>query len=180
MLQDGLVLLHERDGELRSFTKVRGNENNARAVIQFVLEASGILRKTMYLHDEGDALYCPLLILNGLAKPEESNIREHLEYWNGEKNADMLHNGGPWDVSTRSEYFEGLLADPPDWGAIQQYIRPFKDGGEFETAKPFKTIKLNMEDAEGMANLPNLISNLINEERSESDQYYDSVKTFPQ
>ncbi len=174
MLNQGIISLHDPDGELRGFTKVRGNENNARAVIAFVLEASKILNnRTLSLHDEGDALYCNLIIKDGLVKPEIDKMRESIEYW---KDNPTLHAGDSWDMTEAERYYAALISNPPDWRSVDQYIRPFKNGGGFEQSKPFKTIKMGLDN---LKNLPDTVKGFLAEEQAESDQYYDSTTTYP-
>jgi hypothetical protein len=94
---------------MRSFIKVSGNELNAHAAIKFVLEASNILSdQIISLSDEGEALYCPVLIKNGLMKPDKDRIRDLIQYWNKPKNYEALH-GKYADVTLKEKYFNELL-----------------------------------------------------------------------
>lgn len=164
------VLLYERD-ELRGFTKVCGNEDNAYYVINFVLDCSKVFpKREFYLHDEGDALYCPLLIKNGLAKPDLKDVEESLRYW---KNNAYLHSGNCWDVTNAEKYYKRLLELKPDWGDISQYVRPIKKHG---TVKPFETVKLSMDE---MNNIGDLTTKFLEDEQAESAQFFEDVKSFP-
>ena len=77
------------------FSKVGSNELNAHLVIRFVIEASQLAPNTTWnLHDEGDALYCPLLVKNGLAKPDIDDMKKSLKYWQGKDYRTRWENMG--------------------------------------------------------------------------------------
>lgn len=170
----GLINLYH-DDELRGFTKVRGNEMNAHQVIQFMIDASKLLPERVFvLHDEGDALYCPVLLRDGTMKPDYESIRESLEYW---RNNDFLHSGGLWDVSSKEEYYKTLLQLNYGWGDSVQYIRPLNEKSVFVERKKVQTINLSLDEAE---NLPVIMSDFLITEAKESEQYYEDTKSFPQ
>ncbi len=168
---DGMVDYTKKDS-LRGFTKVAGNELNAHTVIIFIVEASRILPNQVFsLYDEGDALYCPILIRNGKAKPDLEQISSALDYW---MEKDYLHDGGCWDVSNAERYYHSLLRHNPTWGDIARYIRPLVKSGK---PKPFKTTSLHMEE---MPNLNDLVEEFLLNEQQESGRFYEDVKQYPQ
>lgn len=169
----GLIAFHHRD-HLRGFTKVGGNELNAHTVILFVREASKILpNKVFSLRDEGDALYCPLLIKNGQAKPDIERMKDSLDYW---QNRQDLHDGGSYDVSNTETYYKDLIRINPNWRDIDQYVRPLIGEAVLIKRKPFKTTILEKED---MADLQEIVTDFLRKEREESSQYYEDTKLYP-
>jgi len=167
---DGLVNYSHKES-LCGFSKTGGNELNAHTVIYFVAEASHIIpRQVFSLYDEGDALYCPILIRNGRAKPDLERIEHTLEYWKGR---DYLHDGGTWDVSNAERYFHSLLRLKPSWGEITQYIRPLYRRVK---PKPFKTTILHEKQS---LDIKNIVEAFLLNEQKESKQYYEDVKQYP-
>ena len=167
-----ILFLHE--GDWRFFTKVRGNEMNAHLVIRFVLDASRLLPSAILcLHDEGDALYCPVLIQSGKMKPDLSDMRKSLNYW---VDKDYLQNGGTWDVSAKEHYFRQLIKLNPDLGDPTQYIRPIKEGSVFNERQPSGTVEMSLNEIE---DLPHMITALLMNEHEESSAYYENVKSYP-
>jgi hypothetical protein len=84
------------------FTKVGENEKNAALVVKFLIECSILApRIKIKVSDEGDYLTCPVIIQNGLMKPDEDEIKSTIEYW--KKRAAE----GPSD---QLEFWAGLIA----------------------------------------------------------------------
>ncbi len=162
------------DDYVRGFTKVSSNELNAIQVVKFVLEASKLVPdKEFVLDDEGDCLYCPLLIKNGLAKPDKIRMTANLEYW---KDKDYLHDEGRWDVTSKEIYFKQLLKKNKRFGDINQYIRPIKTEAILSKRKEFETMLI---DTNENINFFGMIDNFLNTEFDESLKYYDDIKSYP-
>lgn len=90
------------------FTKVRDDEYNAGLVIEFLIKASLIApRIQIKVHDEGDYLACPVIIQNGIMKPDETEIKSQIAYWK------TRLNESPAD---EMEFWIGLIA------RSQQYL----------------------------------------------------------
>ena len=156
---------------LRGFTKVGSNEFNAHTVIQFILDASKILPKqTLSLYDEGDSLYCPVLIKNGKAKPDIAAIKDTLKYWSDKG---YLHDGGMWDVAKAESYFKMLLKKKHRYGDINKYVRSIDNR---EKPKQFETAIFAHELGVG---LKDITDDFLTQEYSASEKYYDDVKTYP-
>lgn len=176
----GLINMHSSpDDEVRGFTKVRGNELNANQVIKFILESSTLVpNKVIYLHDEGDALYCPLLIKNGKAKPDKEDMESSLEYWNKKENYDNLHNPEVYyNVIEQEKYYKALLSKPMRFGDINQYIRPIKVSSILTAKREVaQTQIISLEDS---IDIINLTKDFLENENAESLQYYDDMKSFP-
>lgn len=171
--EKGLIAFHHR-AHLRGFTKVGGNELNAHTVIMFILEGSKILpTKVFSLRDEGAALYCPILIKDGLAKPDIASMTDSLEYWKGRE---YLHNGGHWDVGNTEAYYRDLINIDSDWGESDQYIRPLCDKAGLNSRKPFKTTVLEKGD---IAELKDIAVDFLRREREESSLYYEDIRKYP-
>jgi hypothetical protein len=87
---------------MSGFTKVRDDEYNAGLVIEFLIKASLIApRIQIRVHDEGDYLACPVIIQNGIMKPDETEIKSQMAYWK------TLLNESPAD---EMEFWIGLIA----------------------------------------------------------------------
>lgn len=176
--KDGLIVFARdkfSDG-MRSFIKVSGNELNAHAAIRFVIEASVILKdQIISLNDEGEALYCPVLIKNGLMKPDKDRLRDLIQYWNEPKNYEALHGKYP-DVTLKEKYFNELLLNRFSFGDPNQFIRQIKPESYLNKRKKFKTTILNVEDS---GNLQNFVGDFLSNEQAESESYYDDIKYFP-
>jgi hypothetical protein len=153
--------------EINSSTKVGGNELNAHTVIKFVVEASKILPdRTFYLVDDADALYCPLLIKNGLAKPDIDSINRSLKYWKDKQSVD-----------TEIYKYYKKLADA-EWGFtnINRFIRPLKVKAYLYKRKQVKTINFNKEQID---EIPSMMQDFIINERIEQMSYYDDIDSYP-
>ena len=167
------IISFSREGSLRNgdgkittfnyfsgFCKTSGNELNAHAVIRFILECSFILKGVdILLSDEGDALYCPLIIKNGKAKPDFPAIKSAIAHWNSKGYKELLHRGNPhWDVTENENYFNAVLDRKWSYGDPQQFIRPLNDEGYLADRKQFKTINLSLEKG---YDLQDLVGNFL-------------------
>ena len=154
--------------EIDTSTKVGGNELNAHTVINFVVEASRILPDhTFYLIDDADALYCPLLIKNGLAKPDIESINKTLKYWENKK-------------STRTEiykYYNKLIGVKWKFTDINRFTRPLKINAYLNKRKEVETINFKKEQID---ELPSMMQDFIINERLEQMSYYDDIDSYPE
>lgn len=97
--------------ELNGLVNIQNNELNARLTLCFVLEASRLLpNRVWYLLDTGVALYCPLLICNGQAKPSLAHMRWYLQH----------HDPDP-----RYRYYQHLVTRQWSYGDHHPFLRPF-------------------------------------------------------
>lgn len=152
--------------KLKGFTKVSSNELNAHTVVQFVVMASQIIpNATFYLIDEGYALYCDLLLKNGMAKPNMVSVLEYIE-----------HNKDNHEFDSRLQYYQKLIELMPDYGDLSQYVRPLVDQGYLVIRKEFKTTFLN---SDSIGNISNIINEKFLSEREESARYYDDINNYP-
>ena len=171
MDEDGLVYMDKKES-LSGFTKTGGNELNAHTVIYFIAEASRILPKRIFtLYDEGDALYCSLLIKNGRAKPDLKSMESSLEYW---RDKDYLHDDGLYDVTNAEVYYKSLFKLKPSWSSISDFIRPMTKSGKPKQAKT-QVLELNE-----ISSLHDLLDDFLANERKETEKFYDDVKQFPE
>lgn len=167
--RDKLVMVQNTG--LRGFTKTGSNEFNSHTVIQFMLDASKIIpHQTFSLRDEGDSLYCPLLIRNGKAKPDEREMRDSMAYW---ADKDYLHNGSVWDVTHTELYFQKLIEAKPRFGNINKYIRPIS---KRIIPEQFKTEIIELKNGGA---LKDIINDFLLQEYDASAQYYDNIRAYP-
>ncbi|RPI19633.1 MAG: hypothetical protein EHM58_01120 [Ignavibacteriae bacterium] len=162
------------EDKLYGFTKVYGNEINAHNVIKFVVDASKILPdETFYFIDDADALYCPLLVKNGLAKPDVESIRRSIDYM---KKNHSIREGGLWDTTNREIFYRKLIKEW-EWTDIYRFVRPLKVTEEIKKKKKTDTINITEENVEdlGAAAL-----DLLLDERLEQMKYYEDIYTFPE
>jgi hypothetical protein len=170
---EGIIKFLRRDTRFSGFTKVGGNELNAHALIKFIVECSHILRgQIIGLYDEGDALYAPLHITEGMAMPDINLIIGNLDHW--EDNPPPRE--GPFDVSAKEKYYKQVVKREWEFGDINQFIRPINASGYLAERKEFKTTII--EDADTAKILEFAKAFLVNE-KSESGEYYDDIKSFP-
>jgi hypothetical protein len=185
------IIRFSREGSLRTgsgkeisfdyfsgFCKTSGNELNAHAVIRFILECSFILKGIeISLEDEGNALYCPLIIKNGKAKPDIESIKSCIKHWNSGGYKELLHNPeSVWDVTNHERYFNVILERKWNYGDPQQFIRQILDEGYLAERKQFQTIKLSLEKG---FDLRDLVGDFLSNQRAESAKYYKDTKEFP-
>lgn len=85
----------------------------------------------MFLQDSfGWVIYCPLLLKGGRAKPHFSEIKRELSKFNKLSNPFILFlkliSLSPFENKSknRKRYLKRILEIRPDWGDINQYIRP--------------------------------------------------------
>lgn len=166
--KSGLMKTREKNG-LRGFTKVSSNELNAHTVIKFVTEASKIIPdQIFYLIDEGFALYCPLHIKGGSARPNYPEIHNFINAVSYNKDSYL---------KAKTIYYKRLIKQERDFQSIDNFIRPIKTEGYLLNRKEFKTIILNEES---IADLEKIAVNKIFSETEESKKYYGDVAIFPE
>jgi hypothetical protein len=87
---------------MSGFTKVRDDEYNANLVIEFLIKASFLApRIKIKVSDEGDYLACPVIIQNGIMKPDETEIKSQIAYWKTRLNE---------SPANEMEFWIGLIA----------------------------------------------------------------------
>lgn len=171
---EGIIKFSRRDSRFSGFTKVGGNELNAHALIRFIVECSHILRgQVIGLYDEGDALYAPLHITEGMAMPDINRIRRNLDHW---KDNAPLRDGGPFDITAKENYYKQVVKCKWEFADINQFIRPIKTAGYLADRKEFKTTLLSTDD---ILSLQHIVTNFRLNEKAESGEYYDDIKSFP-
>jgi hypothetical protein len=160
--------------KLYGFTKVYGNEIDAHNVIKFVVDSSIILpEREFYFFDEGEALYCPLFVKNGLAIPDVSHISKILACWN---KGDGFRDGGLWDITSKEKFYKALVKEW-EWSDIQKFVRPLKEKKNAKKRKELGNVNLSMDDLE---NFPSIALDFLLEERLEMMKYYDDMNNFPE
>ena len=163
--EEGLITFRKKDA-LKVYTKVSSNELNAHTVIQFILAASKLLPEaTFYLIDEGYALYCPLLIQDGRAKPKVDDIEEYLEHYNVEEYPELKQ---------KLDYYTRIYDEGANFGDIQGYIRPLKDAAYLQKRNEFETKVIESSDKIGDA-----MNEIILSEKEESAKYYEDINSYP-
>ncbi len=171
---EGIIRFMRRDSRFYGFTKVGGNELNAHALIRFIVECSHILRgQVIGLYDEGDALYAPLHITEGMAMPNINHIIGNLDHW---KNNAPLRDGGPFDITAKENYYKQVVKRHWEFGDLNQFIRPINAAGYLAERNEAKTTII--EDADTAKLLEFAKAFLVNE-KSESGKYYYDIKSFP-
>lgn len=156
------------------FTKVGSNELNAHTIIKYVHEASMIIPKCVFnLKDEGDALYCPIHLKNGLARPDFEEMKKNLKFWDGKEH---LHDNGLWDVTSREQYFKKLIELKPDFGDINQYIRPLADEAYLNKRKSTATQTIDISKP---VNPSDIVKSFLENEKVTSDLNYKLPLTYP-
>jgi hypothetical protein len=173
----GLIwFTHNGTDRMRSFTKTSGNELNAQVVICFVIECSKILAGVqLHLNDEGDALYCPVLIKDGLAKPDRKKIKNDISLWNEPDRYEAVH-GKYEDVTKKEPFYNELLKRWFSFGDPNQFIRLVKAEAYLNKRKKFKTKNLTKDS---MDNFETVGRSFLADEKAESASYYDDIDSFP-
>jgi len=129
-----VVNLHQ--GECKhyyGFCKVGGNAYNALLVLLALIRISKEVfpDKEISLSDEGEFLKCPIIIKNGLAKPDIRRIEDDLVYY--EK---AIQEGSSWakeeSFLQQVAFFKVLAAEKPDYLFAGMWHRKVK-GTDFET-----------------------------------------------
>jgi hypothetical protein len=164
----------EQETILAGCTIAGGNEFDAHNVIKFVRDASIILPEhVFYLDDDGFALYCPVLIKNGLAKPDHARINYQLEIM---INNFLAQKNGLYDPAKRIRFYE-KLKDINEWIEIDKFTRPV-----IVTEKPEKTPEKNVDDFDDLDDetLERLKNNIAIEEFLEQTKYYDDIDSYPE
>jgi hypothetical protein len=164
----------EKDTILFGCTLAGGNEFDAHNVIKFVVDASKILPDyVLYLDDDGFALYCPVLIKNGLAKPDHKRINYQLDNM---INNFMHQKKGLYDPAKRIKFFQ-KLQNHKRWTNINKFVRPLD---VFE--KPEKTPEKNIDDFNDIDDdtIQQLRYNLAIEEFLEQCKYYNDIDSYPE
>ena len=160
------------------WTKVCGNELNAHTIIRWIAACSLAVPNEIRLYDEGDALYCPLLLKGGMAKPNEEKIISQLTYWNRPDTKARLHDPSVYFCVTPQEtYFKMLLTVRPGFGPINNYIRKIKPIAYLNVRREFGTTNVQLESA---PDIGSMISGFLKSQHEEGAIYYDDVKSFPE
>ena len=171
---EGIIKFMRRDSRFYGFTKVGGSELNAHALIRFIVECSDILRgQIIGLYDEGDALYAPLQITEGMAMPDINHVIGILDHW---KSNAPLRDGGTFDVKAKENYYKQIVKRKWEFGDINQFIRPINASGYLAERKESKTTIIEDADTEKLLQFAKVF--LVNE-KSEFGEYYDDIKSFP-
>jgi|GEM_PF-6059726 len=139
--------------QLQAVVNIDENELNARALIGMMLEASKILTdREWYLVDEGPALYCPLLVRNGLAKPNAHAIWQRLS---------AVSNYS----SAAKHYYRYQLQQHPEYTSINAYLRPFRWEVNLPTNEP--------------VSISEVLKHFIGVEVEGYDAYYFDIDEYP-
>ncbi len=169
-LEQKKIIKTRKMDHLRGFTKVSSNEFNALAVIKFVIEASKLIpEQTFYLMDEGFALYCPLYIKNGLAKPDYKEMTQLISSNNQQSDADAY-------TLSKLNYYTKLVELDLEFGDVNGYIRPIKDQSYLLERATFKSILI---PEESIAEISHIIEHKQFSEIEESKKYYSDINEFP-
>ncbi len=115
---------YRSEGFLMSgFTKARDDEDNARLVINFLLEASRLAPHVRFqVQDEGDYLTCPVIIRDGRMEPDREAIMKHIAYWIQRKQDGPLSEADYWDELIGSHRY--FLNRPGPFAAPSVFIAP--------------------------------------------------------
>ena len=166
--------LDEKNVVLFGCTLAGSNEFDAHNVIKFVIDASKILPEyTLYLDDDGYALYCPVLIKNGSAKPDIARINYQLD--------NMINNflhqkNGLFNPVKRINFFQ-KLQNYKEWTDINKFVRPI-----IVHEKPEKRPEKNIDDFNEINDdtIKEMRYNLAIEEFLEQCKYYDDIDSYPE
>ncbi len=159
--------------KLYGFTKVYGNEIDAHNVIKFVTDSSKILSGyEFYFFDDGDAIYCPLRVKNGLAKPDIKHVKSLHESWKGKSS---FYEGGLWDLTSKIEFYSKLIRVNFDWSDIIRFVRPLKK----QYIKKIQS-KSKTQQETSIEDLPSAALDLLLDERLEMMRYYEDLNSFPE
>jgi hypothetical protein len=160
--------------KLYGFTKVYGNEIDAHSVIKFVIDASKLIpERDFYLFDEGEAIYCPLIIKNGLAKPDVDKIKNSLEYW---KDGSGCCDGGLWDITQKAKFYSKLVRNR-QWTDVNKFVRPLKITNYEKKTKQVETVRISKDNID---DFPSIALDFLLDERLEQMRHYDDINYFPE
>lgn len=84
LYKEKLILYHReiKTNKVRGFTKTQGNEFNSLLVYSALIEVSEKIPSCeIELHDEGEFLFCDVIIKQGKVKPKVSEIKENIQRW---------------------------------------------------------------------------------------------------
>ncbi len=145
----------------------------------------------MFLNDDfGWALYCPLLLKGGMAKPDLKEIKSELDRINELKNP-----GNPLrkrfeispfvnDSKNRIRYLNRILELKPSWGDINQYISPINnyEGITFYVQLP--TVKIDLEKGDVNEQIEDFVEMVKKIEKEQKDKkintgFYDDSDWYP-
>ena len=162
---------YEPKDKLYGFTKVNDNEPNAHLVIDFVADASRIIsEREWYLYDEGNALYCEVLVKNGLARPSLEHVSKTIKYWEDkifvnkeiETNQEML------------DYYRKVSEKNWQWMHIEQFVRPLAEPRKADFNEILETTNM-----ERFIKLKKEYQDIIINANLEHVNYYDDVNSYP-
>lgn len=128
-------------------TYANGNEILAHKAINFAYNVSKLFpEKVMFLNDnDGWALYCPLLLKDGQAKPDLKEIRKQFKRMEDKKA--MFGIGSILNYSeNRIRYLNRILELKPGWGDIKQYIRPIDNYEAVNSYIPLPLVKVDLKE----------------------------------
>ncbi len=173
-ITDETELVFDDTDKLYGFTKVYGNEIDAHNVIKFVVDSSKLLPEIeFYFFDEGEAIYCPLIVKNGLAKPDSAHICKFLKHW---EEGNGLRDSGLWDITFKEKFYK-MLVKEWEWTDIQKFIRPLKEKRSNRKRKELGNVSISKEELE---DFPSIALDFLLEERLEMMSYYDDMNSFPE
>jgi hypothetical protein len=156
------------------WTKVCSNELNAHTVIRWIAECSTAIPNQITLYDEGSALYSPIVLHAGFARPNYEKIREKLDYWNSDKMRDYLHNPEFYcNVTSQETYFRALIKAQPEFGPLEAYVRPIITSAYLNNRDEFRTVEIR--DSISL----DMIRDFLKTEHNEEASYYDDIGSFP-
>jgi len=168
-LEQKSIIKTQKMDRLRGFTKVSSNEFNAHVVIKFIVEVSKLIHEqTFYLIDEGYALYCPLNIQNGFAKPY---LEEITKFINSNNQQSDTH------TTSKLNYYKKLVESDFEFGDVNSYIRPIKDQSYLLERAEFKSILIPEKN---ISEIAQIMDERLFSEIEESKKYYEDIDKFPE
>ncbi|RPI19632.1 MAG: hypothetical protein EHM58_01115 [Ignavibacteriae bacterium] len=169
----------EKETILFGCTLAGGNEFDAHNVIKFMVDASKIIPdEEFYLDDDGFALYCPVLIKNGLASPDVKRINYQLDNM---INNFLLQKKGFYDPAKRIKFFQ-LVLEHKEWTDINKFVRPVVITERPEKRPPVD-LDLDYDDDNDEISdeaLEKFKNELAIEEFLEQSKYYDDIDYYPE
>lgn len=94
------------ESSLNGFCKVAGNELNASVIIVGLTNISLAIDCSIKVNDEGKYLLCPIIIENGLARPNEDEIDTNIAYWMTRRRSPGYKDSGIDGEKLSKEHFD--------------------------------------------------------------------------
>lgn len=160
---------------LRDVIDVGYNEYNALMIIKFVYEVSlAIPRIKIKLQDEGDCLYCPIIVQNGKASPDYKAIELELE---------KVAEGVVSMRESKMNFYALLLADKKNKKYAQfemsMFLRPLLDVDMLTPNEQFYDKYYNLLCAKTEGELSDQVLNFIEKEIECLERSYENLNYFP-